>query len=48
MKLFQTRHFTVEQLTNPGELGLTEPVNVIEPEPVSENPRHFLRLRVTP
>lgn len=33
--------------TNPGSVSLTEPVTVTDPEPVSENPRRFLRFRVT-
>ena len=34
--------------TNPGEVSLTEPVTVADPEAVSTNPRRFLILRVTP
>ena len=33
--------------TNPGVASETEPVTVTDPMPVSENPRRFLRLRVT-
>jgi len=33
--------------TNPGTVSLTESVTVEDPEPVSENPKRFLRLRVT-
>lgn len=33
--------------TNPGTVSLTEPVTVLDPVPLSESPRRFLRLRVT-
>jgi len=33
--------------TNPGTVSTTQPVTVTDPESVSENPRRFLRLRVS-